>query len=314
MSEPRPFRFGVTTASAGSRREWVDKARRVEALGYSTLTVPDHFPDRLATVPAVMSALDATERLRVGSWVFCNDFRHPALLYKEAATLDLLSDGRFELGIGAGWLKAEYDMTGIPFDPPGIRVRRMEEAVRVVKGLAAEEPFDFAGEHYRIAGLVGAPKPVQQPLPPLYIGGGGKRLLSFAAREADIVGVCAKALPQGGLDEVDITAAAARRKLGWVRAAAAGRTSMPELNVLLYTFELTDNRAGAAERHAARFPGLTATDVLESPHILIGTAEQMAEDLRQRRDALGFSYIVVNTGVPAHLDQFAQVVALLAGQ
>ncbi len=314
MNDARPFRFGVTTASAGSRREWVEKARRVEALGYSTLTVPDHFPDRLATVPAVMSALDATERLRVGSWVFCNDFRHPALLYKEAATLDLLSDGRFELGIGAGWLKAEYDMTGIPFDPPGVRVRRMEEAVRVVKGLAAEGPLDFAGDHYRITGLVGAPKLVQRPLPPLYIGGGGKRLLSFAAREADIVGVCAKALPQGGLDEQDITAASARRKVDWVRASAAERASMPELNVLLYAFEFTDDRSGAAQRHAAGFPGLTATDVLDSPHILIGTAEQMAEDLHRRRDSLGFSYIVLNTGVPEHLDQFAQVVALLAAQ
>ncbi|MBA2247654.1 MAG: TIGR03621 family F420-dependent LLM class oxidoreductase, partial [Chloroflexia bacterium] len=232
----------------------------------------------------------------------------------EAATLDLLSDGRFELGIGAGWLKAEYDMTGIPFDRPGVRVARMEEAVRVVKGLAAEEPLNFAGEHYRIAGFVGAPKPVQRPLPPLYIGGGGKRLLSFSAREADIVGICAKALPQGGLDEADITVESARRKLGWVREASADRTSMPELNVLLYRFELTDDRAGVAERHAAGFPGLTAADVLESPHILIGTAEQMAEDLLRRRDALGFSYVVLNTGVPEHLEQFALVVALLAGQ
>jgi len=312
VSDARPFRFGVTTASAGSRREWVEKARRVEALGYATLTVPDHFPDRLATVPAVMSALDATEHLRVGSWVFCNDFRHPALLYKEAATLDLLSDGRFELGIGAGWLRAEYEMTGIPFDSPGVRVARMEEAVRVVKGLAAEEPLDFAGEHYRIAGLVGAPKPVQQPLPPLYIGGGGKRLLSFAAREADIVGICAKALPQGGLDELEITAESAGRKVGWVRAAAE-RSNLPELNVLIYVFELTDDRSGAAERHAAGFPGLTARDVLESPHILIGTAEQMAEDLRRRRDVFGFSYVVLNTGVSDHLDQFADVVALLTG-
>ena len=314
MSDARPFRFGVTTASAGSRREWVEKARRVEALGYATLTVPDHFPDRLATVPAVMSALDATERLRVGSWVFCNDFRHPALLYKEAATLDLLSDGRFELGIGAGWLKAEYEMTGIPFDPPGVRVARMQEAVRVVKGLAAGGPLDFDGEHYRIAGLVGAPKPVQQPLPPLYIGGGGKRLLSFAAREADIVGICAKALPQGGLDELDITAESARRKLGWVREAAAERPSMPELNVLVYVFELTDHRLDAAQRHAADVPGLTAADVLESPHVLIGTAEQMAEDLLRRRDEYGVSYIVLNTGDREHLEPFAGVVALLVGQ
>ncbi len=202
-------------------------------------------------------------------------------------------------------------MTGIPFDPPRVRVARMEEAVRIVKGLAGDGPFDFDGEHYRISGLVGAPKPVQQPFPPFYIGGGGKRLLSFAAWEADIVGICAKALPGGGLDELDITAESARRKLRWVREAAAERSRMPELNVLVYVFELTDHRLDAARRHAAEFPGLTAADVLESPHILIGTVEQIAEDLRRRRDEYGFSYIVLNTGVRDHLDQFAGVIALL---
>ncbi|MBA2518551.1 MAG: TIGR03621 family F420-dependent LLM class oxidoreductase [Chloroflexia bacterium] len=314
MGEHRQFRFGVTTSAAGSRREWVEKARRIEALGYSTLTIPDHFPDRLATVPALMCAADATERLRLASWVFCNDFRHPALLYKEAATIDLLSDGRFELGIGAGWLKTEYEMTGIPFDPPAVRVARMEEAVRVVKGLAAAGPFDFAGKHYQITGLEGAPKPVQQPHPPLYIGGGGKRLLSFAARDADIVGFGAKALPEGGLDVLDITAGAVRRKLGWVREASDGASRLPELNILIFVFEITDDRISAARRHADALPGLTAEDVLASPHVLIGTPEQMADDLRQRRDEYGFSYIVLNTLVEEHRGLFAPVVGMLAGQ
>ncbi len=313
MGEHRQFRFGVTTSAAGSRREWVEKARRIEALGYSTLTIPDHFPDRLATVPALMCAADATERLRLASWVFCNDFRHPALLYKEAATIDLLSDGRFELGIGAGWFKTEYEMTGIPFDPPAVRVARMEEAVRVVKGLAAAGPFDFAGKHYQITGLEGAPKPVQQPHPPLYIGGGGKRLLSFAARDADIVGFGAKALPEGGLDVLDITAGAVRRKLGWVREALAGTPRTPELNILIYVFEITDDRRGATQRHADELPGLTAEDVLASPHVLIGNPEQMAADLRERRDEFGLSYIVLNSAVEEHIDLFAPVVARLAG-
>jgi probable F420-dependent oxidoreductase len=312
MWEMRPFRFGFTTSAAGSRREWVEKARKLEALGYSTLTVPDHFPDRLAATPALMCAADATERLRVASWVFCNDFRHPALLYKEAATIDLLSEGRFELGIGAGWLKSEYDMTSIPFDAPGVRVARMEEAVRVVKGLADEGPLDFAGEHYRIAGLAGAPKAVQRPLPPLYIGGGGKRLLTFAASEADIVGFGAKALPEGGLSVPDITAEAARRKLGWVREAAEGAGRQPELNILIFIFEITDDRQGAARRFAETFAGLSADDVLASPHALIGTPEQVAEDLRQRREEYGISYVVINTSVEAHIDGFAPVVALLA--
>lgn len=313
MTDPRPFRFGVTTASAGSRREWVEKARRLEALGYATITIPDHFPDTLSTAPALMAAADATERLRLGSWVFCNDFRHPALLYKDAATLDLLSDGRFELGIGAGWLKSEYDMTGIPFDPPGVRAARMEETVRIVKGLAGEGPFDFAGEHYQITGLEGAPKPLQKPLPPLYIGSGGKRLLSFAGREADIVGIVPKALPEGGLDVLDVTAEAVRRKVEWVREAA-GAAHDPELNILIFVLEVTDDRRAAAERHAAAFPGFTAEDVLASPHALIGSPEQIAEDLRQRRAELGISYIVINTIVDEHRELFAPVVALLAGQ
>ena len=314
MEERRPFRFGVTTSSAESRREWVEKARRIEELGYSTLTVPDHFTNKLATVPALMAAADATERLRVASWVFCNDFRHPALLYKEAATLDLLSEGRFELGIGAGWLKTEYEMTGIPFDPAGERVARMEEAVRVVKGLASEGPFDLAGEHYRIAGHEGAPKPVQTPYPPLYIGGGGKRLLSFAAREADIVGFAPKALPDGGLDVLDTKASAVRRKLDWVRQAAADASRSPELNILIFILELTDDRHRAAQRHAADLPGLTADDLLESPHVLIGTPSQLAADLRKRRDEYGFSYMVINTLVDEHLEVFAPVIELLAGQ
>src|SRR5665811_259183 len=312
MDENRPFRFGITTASAGSRREWVEKAQKIEALGYSTITVPDHFPEYLATVPALMSAADATQTLRIASWVFCNDFRHPAVMYKEAATIDLLSDGRFELGIGAGWLKAEYDMVGIPFDSPGTRVSRMEEAVRIIKGLAAGGPFDFDGEHYRIAGIEGAPKPVQKPYPPLYIGGGGKRLLSFSAREADIVGLCAKALPEGGLDGADTTAEATRRKVRWVRDAAGDRD--PELNILIYHFEITDDRHSAAARYAESLPGLSAEDVLASPHTLIGSPEQIAEDLRQRREAVSYTHIVINTGDPEHIEQFAPVVSILATQ
>lgn len=314
MNQHKPFRFGFTTSSAGSRQEWVEKARTLEALGYSTMTVPDHFPDRLATVPALMSAADATETLRVASWVFCNDFRHPALLYKEAATLDLLSDGRFELGIGAGWLNADYDMTGIPFDPPGTRVSRMFEAVRIIKGLAAEGPLDFQGEHYTIAGLEGAPKPLQKPYPPLYIGSGGKRLLSFAAREADIVGFGAKALPDGGLDVLDIKTEAFRRKLAWVRKSAAAASRDPELNILIFVFEVTDDRQNSAERFAERMPGLTPEDILDSPHALIGTPKQMADALLRRRTDYGLSYTVINTGVDDHLHQFAPVVEMLAGQ
>jgi probable F420-dependent oxidoreductase len=306
----KPFRFGVTQSRATSGQDWRDSARRIEALGYSTLTIADHFPERLAIVPALMAAADATERLRVASWVFCNDFRHPVVLYKEAATIDLLSDGRLELGIGAGWLKDEYDAAGIPFDPPGVRVSRMFEAVRILKGLAGDEPFDFEGDYYRITGMEGAPKPAQRPLPPLSIGGGGKRVLSFAAREADIVSVVAKALPQGGLDGQDLTLEATRRKVGWIRDAAGERD--PELNILVYTFEVTDDREGTARRYAETLE-LSPDEVLASPHVLIGTVEQMVEDLIRRRQELGISYIVLNTNVREHTVQFAPVVAELSG-
>ncbi len=310
IGDRKPFRFGVTQSRATSAKDWRDSARRIEALGYSTLTVADHFPERLAIVPALMAAADATERLRVASWVFCNDFRHPVVLYKDSATIDLLSDGRLELGIGAGWLKDEYDMAGIPFDRPGLRVSRMEEAVRILKGLAGDGPFDFAGEHYTISSLEGAPKPAQKPYPPFAIGGGGKRVLSFAAREADIVSIVAKALPQGGLDGQNLTLDATKQKLAWVRDAAGDRD--PELNVLVYTFEVTDDREGAARRYSESLK-LSPEDVLASPHVLIGTVEQMAEDLRRRREELGISYIVLNTNVREHTEQFAAVVSALTG-
>lgn len=306
----KSFRFGVTQSRATSGKDWRDSARRIEALGYSTLTIADHFPERLAIVPALMAAADATERLRVASWVFCNDFRHPVVLYKEAATIDMLSDGRLELGIGAGWLKSEYDMAGIPFDRPGVRVSRMEEAVRILKGLAGDGPFDFEGEHYTISGLEGAPKPVQKPWPSFAIGGGGKRVLSFAAREAEIVSIVAKALPQGGLDGQNLTLEATRQKVRWVREAAGERD--PELNVLVYTFEVTDDRDAAARRYAESLE-LPPDEVLASPHVLIGTVEQMAEDLQRRREELGISYIVLNTNVREHTEQLAPVVAALAG-
>jgi probable F420-dependent oxidoreductase len=309
-SNQKPFRFGVTQSRATSAKDWRDSARRIEALGYSSLTIADHFPERLAIVPALMAAADATERLKVASWVFCNDFRHPAVLYKEAATIDLLSGGRLELGIGAGWLKDEYDSAGIPFDPPGTRVSRMFEAVRILKGLAGDGPFDFEGDYYRISGMEGAPKPAQQPYPALSIGGGGKRVLSFAAREADIVSVVAKALPGGGLDGQDLTLDATRRKVGWIRDAAAERD--PELNILIYTFEVTDDREAAARRYSESLE-LSPDEVLASPHVLIGTVEEMAEDLRRRRDELGISYIVLNTNMREHTEQFAPVVQKLAG-
>src|SRR5581483_11845413 len=172
MATTRSFRFGLNSSfdnPATSREEWVNKARRAEELGYSTFSAPDHFPVPQSPLIALMAVADATQTLRIGTFVLDNDFRHPALLAKEAATLDLLSNGRFEMGIGAGWLRSEYEQVGIPFDAPGVRIRRLEEGVQVIKALWTEERVTFSGAHYTIANLQGTPRPLQRPHPPILI-------------------------------------------------------------------------------------------------------------------------------------------------
>lgn len=306
----RPFRFGVTAPTPSAGTDWVERARRVEQLGYSILVVPDHFRDHLAPVPALTAAALATTRLRVGSLVFSNDFRHPAVLAKEAATIDVLSGGRFELGLGGGWLRAEYDQTGIPFDAPGTRIERLEEAVTIIKGLLAGERVTFAGRHYTIADLEGRPTPVQRPHPPIAIGGGGRRTLTLAAREASIVGLVPRARRDGsGLDMTDLSDAATREKLEWVRSAAGDRFDSLEIHALIQAVAVADRRTAAADDLASRFK--VARDVvLETPYVLLGTIKEMCESLRQRRERYGISYLTV---FERDMEAFAPVVARLAG-
>src|SRR5713226_1724038 len=171
MAQPRPFRFAVQAHSAGSAHEWRETARSAEAMGYAALYLPDHFTDQLGPIAALMAAADATTRLRVGSLVLDNDYRHPVVLAKEAATLDLLSDGRFDLGLGAGWMATDYEQAGIPYDSPGTRISRMEGGLKIIKGMFAGEPFTFSGEHYQVKGIEGSPRPVQEPHPPILLGG-----------------------------------------------------------------------------------------------------------------------------------------------
>jgi probable F420-dependent oxidoreductase len=306
----RPFRFGVTAPTPSAGTDWVERARRVEQLGYSILVVPDHFRDHLAPVPALTAAALATTRLRVGSLVFSNDFRHPAVLAKEAATIDVLSGGRFELGLGGGWLRAEYDQTGIPFDAPGTRIERLEEAVTIIKGLLAGERVTFAGRHYTIADLEGRPTPVQRPHPPIAIGGGGRRTLTLAAHEASIVGLVPRARRDGsGLDMTDLSDAATREKLEWVRSAAGDRFDSLEIHALIQAVAVGERRTAAADQLASRFK--VARDVvLETPYVLLGTIKEMCESLRQRRERYGISYLTV---FERDMEVFAPVVARLAG-
>jgi len=310
MSHPRAFRFGVQL-SGGTGTDWLGQVRQAEELGYSSVFVPDHFGDQLAPIPALTAAAAATTDLRVGSLVFDNDYRHPVLLAKEVASLDVLSGGRVEFGLGAGWMNSDYDQSGIPHDPAGVRIDRLEEAITVIKGLFAEGPTSFSGEHYTITDLDGTPKPVQRPHPPFLIGGGAPRVLRLAGREADIVGVN-PAIRSGNVDEDagrDMAPGVTDRKLEWVREGAGDRFDDLELNMLVFAVIVTDDRDGLVDKLAPRF-GLSAEELADSPHVWIGSTAQITDDLRRWRDRWGVSYWVIQG--PA-LEAVAPVVAELAG-
>ena len=222
----RAFRFGVQLSGPADAKGWVEQARRIEDLGYSTATMPDHFTDQLAPMPALAAAAAATTTLRVGALVFDNDYKHPVVLAKELATMDVLSDGRVEIGIGAGWMESDYRAAGMPYDRPGVRIDRFAEAIAVIKGSMADGACSFDGTHYTITDYDGLPKPVQRPHPPILIGGGGRRVLSIAAREADIVGINGN-LASGviGPEAVaTMTREAVVERVGMVRDAAGERS------------------------------------------------------------------------------------------
>jgi len=268
-------------------------ARQIEALGYHTLVMPDHFGARFALAPALVLAAEATSRLRVGSLVYDNDFRHPALLAQEVASIDLLADGRFEFGLGAGWLKSEYDASGLPFDDGATRVERMAEALHVVKALFSATSVTHEGRFYTLTGLTGSAKPNQAPHPPLLIGGGGRRLLTLAAQEADIISIMPRSRRDGsGLEDADASPEAFTRKLAWIRDAAGNRFSAIELNTLVQTVVITDRPREAAAPLAKEY-AVEVDQVFETPLVLIGSVGQIAEALEQRRERFGLSYITV---------------------
>ena len=311
MPHPRPFRFGVQLSTASSADDWAAKARRAEELGFSSAFMPDHFGDQFAPVPGLMAVADATESLRIGALVFDNDYKHPVVLAKEVATLDVLSGGRFEFGIGAGWMTSDYEQSGIQHDRPGVRIDRLTEALTIYKGLFADGPVDFAGEHYQISGLEGMPKPVQRPHPPILIGGGGKRVLGLAAREADIVGINPK-LTSGQVDSSAARNGAPEltdEKVRWVKEAAGDRYDDLELNMLVFAVVITDDRQGVAEMMAPAFdidPGMVA----DYPLAWIGTEDQIVESLEARRERWDVSYLVVQADA---MEAAAPIVARLAG-
>lgn len=321
MVRQRPFRFSVVVERAKSRDEWVSKAHIAEELGYDTFLVPDHIGKDIAPVAALMAATSATASLRIGSHVFNNDLRHPAILAKEAATLDMLSGGRFQFGLGAGANTLNYEQAGIQFDTPGVRLNRFEEALQIIKRLFTEDSVTFRGDYYTITNMKGLPRPVQKPHPPIYIGGGGKRVLSIAAREADIVGLVPKNGPKG-LDMMSATAQSTAQKVEWVREAAGDRFNELELSCTVFIVIVTEDREHVAQQVASRFVlpreevkiagqvTLSAEQVLGSPQVLIGTVDQIIQNLQMRRELYGISSIEV---LEERMEAFAPVVAGLAG-
>ena len=311
MSHPRPFRFGVLASKARSSSDWTETAKKAEALGYSTLVMPDHFGDQLSPIAALSTAAAVTDTLRVGSLVFANDFRHPAVLAKEAATLDLLSDGRLEVGVGAGWMTNDYTWTGIAHDRAGVRIDRMIEAITVLRGLWGDDAFSFDGEHYTITEMKGLPKPVQVGGPPIVVGGGSKRVLSTAARLADIVGINPN-VGEGkfGAEAIaSMSADATDEKLGWVRAAAGDRFDDVEISILKFFTVVTDDRDTMAAKVGGSM-GMDAATLLASPHSLVGSPEQLVDELIEQRERWQGSYVTVQADV---FEAFAPVVAALAG-
>jgi probable F420-dependent oxidoreductase len=309
MASSRPFRFGAKATTAQTAREWAGIARQAEDLGYVSLQIDDHFGGQLSALPAAMAAASATSTLQVGPLVAGNDFRNPVVLAKEAATIGMLSEGRFVLGVGAGWLKADYDVAGIPQASASTRIDRLAEAVTIFRGIWTGEPFSFKGEHYHVAETTGYPKPESKI--PILIGGGGKKILSLAAQHADIVGVNPKIVGRSINARSMATAAAdvVDEKIGWVKEAAGDRFDQIELQLQVFVTVVTDQPMAVAEKLAATF-GLPPEVVLSAPYFQIGTVAQIAENLAELRDRWGISYIAFQGDATQAM---APVVAQLAG-
>jgi probable F420-dependent oxidoreductase, MSMEG_2516 family len=316
MAHDRRFRFGVHSSDAAPGAAWADAARRIESMGFSTLFLRDHFDTQLGPIAAMTAAACATETLRVGCLVFDNDYRHPLVLAKELATIDHLSNGRVEVGLGAGWMAPDYEQSGMTFDAPGVRVSRMEEAVTIIKGLLRGDAVSFTGEHYTITGHTAYPVPTHTP--PIMIAGGGPRMLRIAAREADIIGLNPARKSNTAWEDQnlpDATADATDRKVGWIREAAGARYADIEMSIVVPFVIVTDDREGTAAAIASSLPpdaaaDLTAEGVLASPHVLIGSVDQIAATLHERRDRWDLSYYVFNDD---SIDTVAPLVERLAG-
>jgi probable F420-dependent oxidoreductase len=313
----RPFRFGGGLPDVQSREELAEAARKLEALGYATAGTGDHISfGGFASIPMLVALADATSTLRLSS-IFAMDFRNPALLAHEAATVDRLSGGRLELGLGAGWWRGDYEALGVAFEPPGVRLSRLTEGVQLIRRLFREESVSHAGAYFTVQNLNLQPKPVQQPHPPLFIGGGRRRVLELAAREADIVGLDLASMPNGTLDAMGMAAEAVAEKVAWVHTAAGERIHALEFHVNVLFMVVTDSQQSGIEAVRAQMEAisplasnmhLSDEQLLHSPYVLIGSRDQMAEKLLMLRERYGISYFSMIDS-----EAGAPVVARLAG-
>jgi len=311
----RPFTFLADARDPMPGRELAELARRAESMGFHSLVIPDHLIPQLSPVPAMATIAAATTTLRIGTFVLNNDLRHPAVLAQDLASLDVLSEGRLDIAMGSGWNQPEYAAIGLAFESVATRGARLAEAIAVLKGCFGDGPFSFAGEHYTITDYDAGPKPVQRPHPPLLIGGGGRRTLSLAAREANIIGLAPRILGEQRSDPRSITFEATAEKIAWVREAAGERFADLTFNIYpsAWPVTVTDDVGAEARSIIDYLKGrtgieLTEAEVLDSPHLFIGSVDRFVEKFESLRERLGITSIMVG-GV----DELAPVVERLAG-
>ena len=308
VSHVPPFRFGLLLGGEQvTRAELINLARRAEAEGYNIVLGTDHIP-RQAHVPLLQAAAEQT-RLRIGTLVLNNDFRHPVLLAQEFAALDVLTDGRLEIGLGAGWASNEYGAVGLTFDRPGKRLARLKASMAIIKQALSEGRIQRpADEPYGEIRLDDMPRSIQRPHPPLLIGGGGPRTLAFAGTEAQIVGIDPRAQPSGGQVPGDVTEPIVEEKIGWIREAAGHRAAALEINLIV--FDVDPGYRPGTGHTSIRSDVLTFEDIVRSPHYLVGDSEAMIDTLIERRERWGINYLAIK---PAHMPVLAPVIARLSG-
>lgn len=320
----RKFRFaagGEGNPEEGGARKFIKLAQQAEEYGFDSFMIPDHLGPQVGPIAALGALAVATEKIRLGTSVLANGFRHPAVLAKDAATIDVLSRGRLELGIGAGWMKDEFDNAGIAYERPGVRIEKLDEALTILDVLLRGQECNFEGKYYTIKGLKGSPRPRQGPRPPIGVGGGGPKMLALAAKHADVISLIPRTTKEGKLKLSGITMEQTLERVELVRKAAGDRFADIELNWTITSIVITDDREKVAEMALVMmdrgFPPnlevdakLSVEDILNSPYIAIGSFEEIADQIRTVRAKTSMSYVGV---FPTQMDAFAPIIPLLKG-